>query len=280
MLRVPRVFDFLFPNDILIADSLLNRVSLETKTYVTTTTFAGNILLGIWCHYFCSGNLWALCATSTTFSATLATASLDCSSCALSSSRSSSLSLFSSKTKGSKRLVKTNKLKIVVTFIDIFHQEEFGVPCQYGLYFAMGLALSMEGVMSSSYHICPTNVTFQFDTTFMYLIAVLMFMKLYQVVMCQLRLKSYNLILYIGSTCGRLSKCCWCVFWARGCTSSGNHQHLLQWALVLGRLLHRENPLNLYEELKEFYLTFLFSGVHHCDSGRLSSRLQHWSRQI
>ena len=70
----------------------------------------------------------------------------------------------------------------------------------------MGLALSMEGVMfthtpllitcrhllivfsppkaqvmSSSYHICPTNVTFQFDTTFMYLIAVLMFMKLYQV---------------------------------------------------------------------------------------------------
>ena len=67
-----------------------------------------------------------------------------------------------------------------------FFQEEYGVPCQYGLYFAMGLALSMEGVMSSSYHICPTNVTFQFDTTFMYLIAVLMFMKLYQViVLCQ-----------------------------------------------------------------------------------------------
>ena len=61
------------------------------------------------------------------------------------------------------------------------HKEEYGVPCQYGLYFAMGLALCMEGVMSSSYHVCPTNVTFQFDTTFMYLIAVLMFMKLYQV---------------------------------------------------------------------------------------------------
>jgi len=61
------------------------------------------------------------------------------------------------------------------------HQEEYGVPCQYGLYFAMGFSLSMEGVMSSSYHICPTTVTFQFDTTFMYLIAVLMFMKLYQV---------------------------------------------------------------------------------------------------
>lgn len=60
-------------------------------------------------------------------------------------------------------------------------EDEYGVPNQYGLYFAMGLALSMEGVMSSSYHVCPTNVTFQFDTTFMYLIALLMFMKLYQV---------------------------------------------------------------------------------------------------
>ena len=59
-------------------------------------------------------------------------------------------------------------------------KEDYGVPTQYGLYFAMGLALFMEGVMSSCYHVCPTNVTFQFDTTFMYLIAVLMFMKLYQ----------------------------------------------------------------------------------------------------
>jgi len=35
--------------------------------------------------------------------------------------------------------------------------------------------------MSASYHVCPTNITFQFDTTFMYLIAVLMFIKLYQI---------------------------------------------------------------------------------------------------
>ena len=66
---------------------------------------------------------------------------------------------------------------------------QLGVPRQYGLYYAMGLSLFMEGVMSACYHICPTNVTFQFDTTFMYLMAVLMFMKLYQVkfvvVVCQ-----------------------------------------------------------------------------------------------
>ena len=56
-----------------------------------------------------------------------------------------------------------------------------GVPRQYGLYYAMGLALAMEGVMSACYHVCPTKITFQFDTTFMYLIAILMFLKLYQV---------------------------------------------------------------------------------------------------
>merc|ERR1719336_2629845 len=60
-------------------------------------------------------------------------------------------------------------------------KDNYGVPTQYGLYYAMGLALFMEGVMSACYHVCPTNVTFQFDTTFMYLIAILMFMKLYQV---------------------------------------------------------------------------------------------------
>jgi len=59
-------------------------------------------------------------------------------------------------------------------------EREYGVPQQYGLYFSMGLALFMEGVMSGSYHICPTNITFQFDTTFMYLISILMFLKLYQ----------------------------------------------------------------------------------------------------
>ena len=58
---------------------------------------------------------------------------------------------------------------------------KFGVPRQYGLYYALGVALMMEGVMSACYHVCPTNVTFQFDTTFMYLIAILMFLKLYQV---------------------------------------------------------------------------------------------------
>lgn len=41
----------------------------------------------------------------------------------------------------------------------------------------MGGALLMEGILSACYHICPTKVNFQFDTTFMYVIAVLVFLK-------------------------------------------------------------------------------------------------------
>jgi hypothetical protein len=42
------------------------------------------------------------------------------------------------------------------------------------------MTLIMIGVMSSCYHICPTNVTFQFDTTYMYALAILMVMTLYK----------------------------------------------------------------------------------------------------
>ena len=42
------------------------------------------------------------------------------------------------------------------------------------------MVLAMEGVMSACYHICPTTISFQFDTTFMYLIAILIYSKLYQ----------------------------------------------------------------------------------------------------
>ena len=61
-----------------------------------------------------------------------------------------------------------------------FDPQLHGIPHQNGLYYAMGCALVMEGIMSSCYHICPATVTFQFDTTYMYLIAILMFLKLYQ----------------------------------------------------------------------------------------------------
>lgn len=55
-----------------------------------------------------------------------------------------------------------------------------GIPEQFGIYEALAIALIMEGILSSCYHICPTRRNFQFDTTFMYIIAMLLFLKVYQ----------------------------------------------------------------------------------------------------
>ena len=58
--------------------------------------------------------------------------------------------------------------------------EKFGVSQDPSLFYAIGVAMVMEGVMSGCYHICPRNIFFQFDTTFMYLIGILVLIKLYQ----------------------------------------------------------------------------------------------------
>ncbi|ESO93839.1 hypothetical protein LOTGIDRAFT_228601 [Lottia gigantea] len=56
----------------------------------------------------------------------------------------------------------------------------YGIPQHFGLYYAMGLSLILEGVMSACYHVCPNNSNFQFDTSFMYIIACLNMLKIYQ----------------------------------------------------------------------------------------------------
>ncbi|XP_047648242.1 SID1 transmembrane family member 1 isoform X6 [Phacochoerus africanus] len=62
---------------------------------------------------------------------------------------------------------------------DIFAME-YGIPKHFGLFYAMGVALMMEGVLSACYHVCPNYSNFQFDTSFMYMIAGLCMLKLYQ----------------------------------------------------------------------------------------------------
>ncbi|KAF7699706.1 SID1 transmembrane family member 2 isoform X1 [Silurus meridionalis] len=57
---------------------------------------------------------------------------------------------------------------------------ECGIPKHFGLYYAMGTALMMEGLLSGCYHVCPNYTNFQFDTSFMYMIAGLCMLKLYQ----------------------------------------------------------------------------------------------------
>ncbi|OWR49102.1 sid-1-related precursor 1 [Danaus plexippus plexippus] len=55
-----------------------------------------------------------------------------------------------------------------------------GIPQHRGLLYSMALALFMEGLLSACYHLCPNKMNFQFDSSFMYVIAVLCIVKLYQ----------------------------------------------------------------------------------------------------
>ncbi|XP_075216788.1 SID1 transmembrane family member 2-like [Lycorma delicatula] len=55
-----------------------------------------------------------------------------------------------------------------------------GIPQHYGLYYTLGAALIMEGVLSACYHFCPNHSNFQFDTSFMYILAVISMLKIYQ----------------------------------------------------------------------------------------------------
>ncbi|XP_071044325.1 SID1 transmembrane family member 1 isoform X2 [Parasteatoda tepidariorum] len=63
---------------------------------------------------------------------------------------------------------------------NIPQNEMTGIPRHFGLMYAMGWALIMEGVLSASYHVCPNRANFQFDTAFMYVIATVCMLKLYQ----------------------------------------------------------------------------------------------------
>ena len=49
----------------------------------------------------------------------------------------------------------------------LYHNDRgFGIPQHYGLFYAMGFALMMEGVLSGSYHLCPNHSNFQFGKQF------------------------------------------------------------------------------------------------------------------
>ena len=64
------------------------------------------------------------------------------------------------------------------------HSQKFGVMHQLGIYYAMGFALIFQGIFSMCYHICPTNLTLQYDTTLMYVMCTLGMVKTYQVQIC------------------------------------------------------------------------------------------------
>lgn len=55
-----------------------------------------------------------------------------------------------------------------------------GLHKDNSLYLAIGIVLILEGFSSATYHICPSKLNFQFDTTFMFIGTILMFIALYQ----------------------------------------------------------------------------------------------------
>ncbi|KAF6023926.1 hypothetical protein EB796_017770 [Bugula neritina] len=59
-------------------------------------------------------------------------------------------------------------------------RERLGIPQHVGIFYAMGLALFVEGIMSGCYHVCPSYNNFQFDTAFMYILGGLLTLRLFQ----------------------------------------------------------------------------------------------------
>lgn len=55
-----------------------------------------------------------------------------------------------------------------------------GLPQFFGVYYALGISLVIEGFMSGFYHICPSDANFQFDTAFMFIIGGLLLVKVFQ----------------------------------------------------------------------------------------------------
>lgn len=60
------------------------------------------------------------------------------------------------------------------------HNAATGLLQQLSIFKAMGFTLMAQGFFSVCYHVCPTNLSLQFDTTMMYIICTLCFVKLYQ----------------------------------------------------------------------------------------------------
>ena len=66
------------------------------------------------------------------------------------------------------------------------------------MFYAMGIALVFEGCLSATYHICPTNRNFQFDTVFMYIMGVLMISKIYQFRHPDIVVRAYKVYVCLG----------------------------------------------------------------------------------
>ena len=63
---------------------------------------------------------------------------------------------------------------------DVDHDNDTGLVQQYSIFYTLGICMILQGVFSSTFHICPSNVSLQFDTSMMYMMMVLSFIKTFQ----------------------------------------------------------------------------------------------------
>lgn len=78
--------------------------------------------------------------------------------------------------------------------------KKYGLPQHNGIYYSVGFSLCMEGLLSASYHVCPTGYNFQFDSTFMYLMAGLLMLKIYQLRHPDVNPHAYTAYIFLSFT--------------------------------------------------------------------------------
>jgi hypothetical protein len=71
---------------------------------------------------------------------------------------------------------------IIVKLFDKYNyktEHSLGLKKKPFLYYSLGISLIFEGICSGIYHVCPTKLNFQFDTSFMFIGGILMYITIY-----------------------------------------------------------------------------------------------------
>ncbi|CAI2355842.1 unnamed protein product [Caenorhabditis sp. 36 PRJEB53466] len=76
--------------------------------------------------------------------------------------------------------------------------DRLGLPQHSGLMTAIGLAVIMEGISSATYHVCPNNVNYQFDTALMYVIGMLGKLKIWSLRHPDMVVSAYHAFGFLG----------------------------------------------------------------------------------
>lgn len=101
--------------------------------------------------------------------------------------------------------------------------EDIGIYKNKSLYYSLGICLILEGVSSSFYHLCPSIINLQFDTTFMFVGILYSFLTLFNKrhagELCE-PLKFYTLVFML------------IIFNMLSLVNKNNTQHMWFWVVV------------------------------------------------